>query len=131
MCTSERHDAIKTDDAIWLTLEPEGYQPTYDEPGQPTHLELKKCDQCDSTLSRLLSLEFMDEEPTVPCVHKTLQQLNSEWRAQLGGFFIGDRVRVWTGEFGTISYVRDGWYGVRLDGEGRVDEWQSSQVYAP
>lgn len=83
MCSRDRHDAIKNDDAIWLTLEPEGYQPTYDEPGKPTHLELKKCDQCDSTLSRLMSLEFMDEEPTVPCAHRTLAEVGASWASAL------------------------------------------------
>jgi len=41
----------------------------------------------------------------------------------------GQRVRVWTGEKGWVRYVTyDGWVGVRLDGEKRVDEWQLKQV---
>lgn len=42
---------------------------------------------------------------------------------------VGGPVEVWTGQRGTLVYrTRDGWLGVRLDGERRVDEWQSWQV---
>lgn len=30
---------------------------------------------------------------------------------------------------GTLIYLRDGWYGVRIEGEGpRIDEWRPSQI---
>lgn len=33
---------------------------------------------------------------------------------------------------GVVQYTTpDGWYGVRLDGETRVDEWAPDQVQAP
>lgn len=46
--------------------------------------------------------------------------------------------RIWTGarvtvygKPGKVMYIRpDGWHGVRLDGEDRVDEWQRSQIEA-
>lgn len=39
------------------------------------------------------------------------------------------RVRLSTGEQGELVYVtRDGWLGVRVDGERRIDEWQRHQV---
>jgi hypothetical protein len=41
----------------------------------------------------------------------------------------GDRVRVWTGEVGTVRSVAvDGWICVQLDGETLKHEWQPTQV---
>jgi hypothetical protein len=41
----------------------------------------------------------------------------------------GDRVRVWTGETGTVRGVAvDGWIVVQLDGETLRHEWQPTQV---
>lgn len=41
------------------------------------------------------------------------------------------RVKTWTGERGRVEYrTEDGWYGVQLDGERRVDEWQGWQLTA-
>lgn len=43
----------------------------------------------------------------------------------------GSKVTVWTGESGTVQWwTEDGWFGVKLDGEDRVDEWQAEQVTA-
>ncbi len=42
----------------------------------------------------------------------------------------GSRVTVY-GQLGVIAYTTpDGWYGIRLDGESVVHEWQASQVVA-
>ena len=43
---------------------------------------------------------------------------------------IGSTVRVWTGERGTVRYLKDGWYGIQLDGESFMHEWQVAQVEA-
>lgn len=51
VCSQAEHDAIKADDARWLSLEYVGMQPTYDEPGQPQEDELRNC-TCGSTLNR-------------------------------------------------------------------------------
>ncbi len=41
----------------------------------------------------------------------------------------GTAVRTWDGRTGTVLYhTNDGWYGVRIDGECRADEWQAEQL---
>lgn len=41
----------------------------------------------------------------------------------------GTKVTTWDGHNGTVVYRRkDGWYGVRIDGELRIDEWQADQL---
>lgn len=45
------HEALKQDEARWSALEYRGLQRTYDEPGFPTHLELRNC-ECGTTLGR-------------------------------------------------------------------------------
>jgi len=41
---------------------------------------------------------------------------------------VGDRVRVWTGELGVVSYLYADWFGIVLDGETAVHEWQAQHV---
>lgn len=48
-CSNASHDVLKRNSAAWSRLELRGYQRTYDEPGQPTHLEMRNC-FCGSTL---------------------------------------------------------------------------------
>lgn len=48
-CTQASHDALKRNPAAWSRLVLIGHQRTYDEPGQPTHLEMRNC-TCGSTL---------------------------------------------------------------------------------
>lgn len=50
------HEAIKLDEARWSALVYVGIQPTYDEPGKPTHLELRNC-TCGSTLCKPVTKE--------------------------------------------------------------------------
>ncbi len=40
----------------------------------------------------------------------------------------GTTVQTWDGHIGTVLYCKDGWYGVRLNGEHRTDEWQGEQL---
>lgn len=43
----------------------------------------------------------------------------------------GTKVRTWDGHTGTVLYISpSGWYGVRIDGELGVYEWQRSQLEA-
>lgn len=52
MCAAGvNHEQLKLDESAWSALPFVGLQPTYDEPGQPTHLELKNC-ACGSTLCK-------------------------------------------------------------------------------
>lgn len=49
---------------------------------------------------------------------------------RVGDLQPGDRCRIY-GQPGTIEYrCADGAYGVRLDGERRIDEWHPMQVEA-
>jgi hypothetical protein len=34
-------------------------------------------------LSNMLSLDFLDEEPTVPCAHRTLAEVGASWASTL------------------------------------------------
>lgn len=41
----------------------------------------------------------------------------------------GTLVVTWDGHMGTVIYrTKTGWYGVRIVGEQRVDEWQPEQL---
>ena len=52
-CTKD-HEALKTS-PLWGALQFVGMQPTYDDPGQPTHLEMRNC-SCGSTLCKEVTL---------------------------------------------------------------------------
>lgn len=54
------HEALKQDDAAWDSLPLLGMQRTYDEPGEPTHLEMKNCPACDSTLCKPVFLTITE-----------------------------------------------------------------------
>ena len=43
----------------------------------------------------------------------------------------GTRVTTWDGHSGVILYARDGWYGVRVDGEPGNWEYQGVQLEEP
>lgn len=45
------HEALKHSEG-WTSLPLVGLQPTYDEPDQPQHLELRNCTTCHSTLCK-------------------------------------------------------------------------------
>lgn len=57
MCTQESHERLKLDAEQWRARTVfRAYQPTYDKPGQPTHLEMRNC-ECGSTLCVPVTLE--------------------------------------------------------------------------